>query len=382
MIHIEKNRFKMPLLLFKLPSSFWWALGLISGITLSHYHLWALLPLPCLAYFFTKKPAPRGLSCLFFIFLGYTLYAYQAQSKLPVPVFKNAIVIGRIIDKSFTDSSFCKHRTRLDVSKIKTDHGWLPSSFSLYIYSRKRIYGRVQDTIECGPLTIKRATDEGFALYLQREGVCATSFPQKIHCRLVQRSKFSFLNWLFWQRELLQIKLRKKISRKTFSLFSSLFIGNRKPVTTTLAPYKQHFKKWGILHHLARSGLHLVVFIMIWHYFLNILPLSFIYKHAIISFLILFYFLFSWSSLSFLRAFIVYALYKIGTLTHSKVHPLHTICSACLLLLIHNPFHLFFLDFQLSFLLSFFLLWIAHVDHQRNISHHKSLAEKRAKTLS
>lgn len=382
MIQTEKNRLRLPLLLFKLPNSFWWATGLILGILLAHYHFWFFLPLLGLICCFTKNTTPKTFKGFLFVLLGYGMYTYQAQSKMPTPILKNVFISGKIIDKTFTDSSFWRHRTRLDVSKIKTSHGWLSCSFSLYIYSRNRVYGRVQDDIECGPLNIKRPTDDSFTLYLQREGVSATSFSPEMHSKVIQRPKFSFLNWIFWQRELLQIKLRKKLSPQTFSLFSSLFVGNRKPVTTLLAPHKQHFKKWGILHHLARSGLHLVVFIMIWHYLLNILPLSFISKHIIISFLLLFYFLFSWSSLSFLRAFIIYTLYKIGTLTHSKVHPLHTICSACLLLLIHNPFHLFFLDFQLSFLLSFFLLWIAHVDHQRNILYHKSLAEKKAKTLS
>lgn len=382
MILIETIRQKLSLLLFKLPSSFWWALGLIVGIIFAHYHLWFLLPSLCALCCTTKKTTPKGFERVLFVLIGYGIYAHQALPKLPAPVLEGVVARGKITDKTFTDSSFWKHRTRLEISNIKTDRGWLSCSFSLYVYSRKRIYGRVQDTIECGPLNIKSATDEGFALYLQREGVSATSFPQKLRYKVLRCPKFSLLSWLFWQRELLQINLRKKLSPKAFSLFSSLFIGNRKPVATLLALHKQNFKQWGILHHLARSGLHLVVFIMIWHYLLNVLPLPFICKHFLISFLILFYFLFSWSSLSFLRAFIIYALYKIGTLARAKVHPLHTICSACLLLLMHNPFHLFFLDFQLSFLLSFFLLWIAHVDHQRNISYNKSLAEKKAKTLS
>ena len=381
-MHIGKNKIHFSLLLFKLPSSFWCTLAFILGITLSYYHFWGPLPLLSLVYYFTKNKDSKNFYSLCFLVLGYGVFIYHSQSKLPSPVLKNAFILGKITDKSFSDSSFLKHRTRLEVSKIKTDHGWLAAPFTLYIYSRKRIHGRVQDSIECGPLTIKETTDKGFALYLQREGVSATSFPQHLHYKIKKRSGFSYLNWLFWQRELLQIKLRKKLSPVTFSLFSSLFVGNRKPVSKALAPSKQHFKKWGILHHLARSGLHLVVFIMIWHYLLNMLPLSFTKKHFIISFLILFYFLFSWSSLSFLRAFVVYAIYKVGALAQSKTHPLHTICCACLLLLLHNPSHLFFLDFQLSFLLSFFLLWIAHVDHQRNIILYKSLAEKKEKTLS
>lgn len=381
-IHIEKNKKLFSFLFFKLPFSFWLNLGVIIGIIFSHYHVKLVLPLIGAGAFFIKNRTLKGTCILFFIFLGYGLHSYQTQSKLPTPTIENAFVLGKITDKTFTDNSFWKHRTRLEITQIKTNHNWLPTSFSAYIYSKRRIYGRTQDIVECGPLTIKEPADKDFKLYLQREGVLATAFPQKLRYKIKKRPTFSILNWIFWQRELLQIKLRKKLSKQTFSLFSSLFIGNRKPVSIELSGYKKHFKKWGILHHLARSGLHLIVFIMIWHYLLNLLPLSFAKKHFFISLLILFYFLFSWSSLSFLRALIVYTIYKIGTLTQSKVHPIHTICSACLVLLIHNPFHLFFLDFQLSFLLSFFLLWIAHVDHQRSIASYKSLAEKKREALS
>jgi predicted membrane metal-binding protein len=382
MIHIENYLPKSSFLSLKLPDSFWWAISLACGIFLPHYNLQIIIPILCVITYFSKKAYPPALIFLFFTILGCGLYTYHSRSKLPIPVLKNVILEGVITDKSFIDHSFWKHRSRLDVSKIKTEKGWRDSSCVVYIYSKKRMYGWAQDTIQCGPLAIKEPSDKGFALYLHREGVGATSFAINTFSKRIHRPKSSLSSWLFWQRELLQIKLRKKLSRQTFALFSSLFIGNRNPVTNTLAPHKQHFKKWGILHHLARSGLHLVVFIMVWHYLLNIIPLSFVYKHSIISLLVLFYFLFSWSSLSFLRALTVYVLYKIGTLAQTKVHPLHAISSTCLLLLIHNPFHLFFLDFQLSFLLSFCLLWIAHIDHQRNILHHKSLAEKKAKALS
>ncbi|MFT6765546.1 MAG: ComEC/Rec2-related protein [Alteromonas naphthalenivorans] len=383
MIHIEKFLHKIPFLSLKLPLSFWGALGFISGIFLAHHSLLLIAPTLIVAMCLKKDVCLNTKIMFLFTFLGLATYMYSSSyTRLPVPTLKNVIVEGVITDKAFIDHSFWKHRVRLNVSKIKTDQGLLPYPFVVYIYSRNRIYGWVQDTIQCGPLTIKEPAEGGFALYLKREGVAGTSFSDKILYTKVHRPTRSFLNWIFWQRELLQIKLRKKFSRQTFSLFSSLFIGNRNPVTNTLAPHKQHFKKWGILHHLARSGLHLIVFIMIWHFLLNSLPLSFACKHFIISFFLLTYFLFSWSSLSFLRAFIVYALYKAGTFAQSKVHPLHAICSVCLLLLLHNPFHVFFLDFQLSFLLSFCLLWITHIDHQRNIFHYKSLAEKNKKNLS
>ena len=382
MIQLENIRPYFLFLPLKLPRSFWWALSLAYGIFLAHYGLLLSVPLLCiLIVSFNKNPKNTSL-LICFVCVGYGLYEYHSRRALSSPVLNNVTIEGTVTDKAFIDHSYWKHRLRLNVSKVKINQTWHNSPFVLYLYSRKRIYAWVQDTIQCESLTIKEPSRTDFALYLQREGVSATSFSAHMAPKIITRPKFSFFNWLFWQRELLQIKLRKKLSPKTFSLFSSLFIGNRKPVTRRLNTYKQHFKKWGILHHLARSGLHLVIFIMVWHYILNILPFSFLTKHSVISFLVFLYFFFSWSSLSFLRALTVYILYKLGTLTRSKPHPLHVICLAALLLLLHNPFHILFLDFQLSFLLSFCLLWIAHIHHQRSIFLYKSLAEKKVKPLS
>jgi ComEC/Rec2-related protein len=364
----------MPL---KLPQSFWWAISLMAGIGLGYSH-----KAPLVAFCIALYCHPKKLSLCFFFMLGVLLCLEKTRSKLPISQLKNVVLQGKVTDKTFIDHPCWRHRLRLNVTKFKTEQGWIEYPFEVYIYTQKRNSSWVQDIIECGPITIKEPSDKDFFLYLCREGVAGTSFAPKLPYKKIKRPKQSFLNWLFWQRELLQIKLRKKMSPQTFAFFSSLFFGNRQSIKSRLEEYKPLFKEWGILHHLARSGLHLIIFIMLWHYFLNFLPLPFIFKHLLTLGITLLYLLFSWSSLSFLRAFTLYVFYKLATLFKLKLHPIHAISSACLLLLIHNPVHLFFLDFQLSFLLSFCLLWIAHVRHQRRTSLYKSIAAKHRKALS
>ena len=218
-------------------------------------------------------------------------------------------------------------------------------------------------------------------MHLAREGVTTTSFIKDLPYTVVNRPKKSYLNWLFWQRELLQIKLRRKMSRKTFTLFSSLFVGNKQSVKRVLAPYKKHFKQWGVIHYLARSGLHLIIFIMIWNFLFNFISCNFFIKHVLICVISIVYLIFSWSSLSFLRAFYVYFFYKSALFLNMSLHPLHAISTVCIILLLYNPLHLFFLDFQLSFFLSFCLLWISHINQQRKCYTYKSIAALNKKTL-
>jgi hypothetical protein len=53
------------------------------------------------------------------------------------------------------------------------------------------------------------------------------------------------------------------MNTNTFALFSSLFLGNRTAIKQDLEEQKPLFKVWGISHFLARSGLHLLIFIML-----------------------------------------------------------------------------------------------------------------------
>lgn len=373
---------KIPKLLFcflplKLPFSFWWTVSLMSGIWFAH--AWSpfaclLLLIPIIATL-PEKIDLKITYPLFFFCLGAYLYTQQTTSKLPAPELKEVIVQGKILDKSYIEGSCWKYRTRIEVEKIKTDLGWINTHFELYVYTYRRIYPWVQDQVECGPITIKEPVEKGFYLYLCRENVAGTSFAEKLPCKTIHRPAASWSNWIFWQRELLQIKLRKKMSPVTFSLFSSLFFGNRDAVKTHMEEYKQSFKLWGIMHHLARSGLHLVIFIFLWSFFLNFIPARFWVKHLTTFILTTLYLLFSWPSISFLRALGSFVFYKLGVIGNYNLHPIHIASSVCFVLLVQSPVNLLFLDFQLSFLLSFGLLWIAHVHHQRRVSEYKSIAQ-------
>ncbi|MGB8366809.1 MAG: ComEC/Rec2 family competence protein, partial [Candidatus Babeliales bacterium] len=169
------------------------------------------------------------------------------------------------------------------------------------------------------------------------------------------------------QKQRLFKNIEKKMSSKTFLFFSSLFLGNRTIQKEKIQSMSEQFKKWGISHLLARSGIHLTIFIFTWQAIFSLIPLSFALKQYILILISIVYFIFSWPSISFIRAFSIFMLYQLCTIINRPTHFLHFCLLTCFLFLIFNPMQLFFLDFQLSFSLTFVLGWFNQL-YQRKLS--------------
>ncbi|MCF7900140.1 ComEC/Rec2 family competence protein [Candidatus Babeliales bacterium] len=258
---------------------------------------------------------------------------------------------------------------------IKTGNAHWPYRISLkktdffgntfFAYSKKRPEGEIDDTVKCPSFFLKQPIDSDFLRYLFKEGSVGTVFVQEFCPALINRPFFSWARWSHNKKEALLASLKQKCSPPTFSFFCSLFIGDKKQVNYLTEKYKPLFKEWGISHHMARSGLHLIIFIILWQLLLSMIPLSFLKKHGILFALCLFYFLLTPSSISFVRAFFLFVFYKICIFCSWEIHAIHLLCIVALCTLINNPFQLFFLDFQLSFFLTFCLSWLAHLNQQR-----------------
>jgi ComEC/Rec2-related protein len=240
------------------------------------------------------------------------------------------------------------------------------SNNSIALYVRTMPPLLVGDSIEINNITFKQIANQSFAHYLAKEKIAATVFLDTLEYTLLQRPRFNLNRTIFYFRQHIFDELRNKINRETFQLFSSIFLGNRAAVKKQMDATKEPFKVWGTSHYLARSGLHLVIFVIIWHFILSLLPIAFIIKQLILIMLILLYALLSWSSVSFERALLMFLVYKFCLLHGRPLHYVHLVILATFLVLLVNPLQLFFLDFQLSFGLTFALAWFNHIEtHKR-----------------
>lgn len=244
------------------------------------------------------------------------------------------------------------YKLLLDTDQIQT--------IAIYCSSLPHII--VGDYIEIEPLRFKKSNNQSFNNYLAKEKIMATLFVDQFNCKLIERPKLSAARIIFYAKEKIFNTLRHKINYESFPLFSSIFLGNRSSVKKQMDSKKEPFKVWGTSHYLARSGLHLVIFVVIWHFILSLLPIAYLLKQLFLIMLILIYALFSWSSVSFERALLMVLLYKWCLLNRSASHYIHLITVATLIVLLFNPLQLFFLDFQLSFGITFALAWFNHIE--------------------
>lgn len=238
-------------------------------------------------------------------------------------------------------------------------------SATVQLYSYTTLPLLVADRVSFSDVVFKKPSSEDFAWYLQKEGIYQTIFLTKPRYTLLHRPRRSLWRKIAREREQLLVRCKKKLSPAAYALFSLVFFGNKHVHKKQLEAQQHYFRLWGISHHLARSGLHLVLLVVFLSFFFNFLPLPFFLKQFLLLFIMIIYALLSWPSISFTRALITFLLYKLCTFMELPIPFMHIVTMVTLLVLLFNPSQLFFLDFQLSFGLTFALAWINYLNKHR-----------------
>jgi ComEC/Rec2-related protein len=234
------------------------------------------------------------------------------------------------------------------------------------LYSKSLSDLEIGDSIALSEINFVQPKNELCAWHYTRKGILAGAFCEVIPYKLVNRPCYHIGRWIHHVRNRIWQSLNQEMSPITFSLFSSLFGGNKDIDQYQARRVRTSFKTWGLSHYLARSGAHLVIFACLWLVFLRAIPCSLLFKHILLVIILLMYSFLTWPSLSFDRALCMTLMVQITQLFQHSTTSLHVLCLVTLFTLISNPFHLFFLDFQLSFGFSYALIWLAHITHQAN----------------
>ncbi len=238
----------------------------------------------------------------------------------------------------------------LDV--IELQHGlkgdWQQTRQCFKLYTRAEFNAHYNDIVEIHSLKLSFPEQGDFRNYLIKEGISATLFPRKLDYTIISSSS-NLWTWIYTTRKRIYQSCKQKMSDVTFALFSTIFLGNKTVADEHLNHYKNHFKFWGISHYLARSGLHLVIFLIILQFLLSFIPLRYTTKQIIMLSIIIMYAVLSWSSISFIRALYTIVLYQLCNIVTVPIAPLHLLSLITMSILLISPLQLFFLDFQLSF---------------------------------
>lgn len=191
--------------------------------------------------------------------------------------------------------------------------------------------------------------------YLRQQGIhwVVTLNDSSLRCEVKNRN---FVNiFLSYRKKIIRrlVEMGDDENNETSPFISALVFGERSDISEErMSTYRQ----LGIIHLLAVSGLH--VGMLTFSIFYLLCLLGFTREKAGI-FIIIFlpiYIIIAGGAPSVIRASLMSILFIATSFKRFSIRGINIISIVCLLLLIYNPYYLFHLGFQLSFLTSFALI--------------------------
>lgn len=329
------------------------------------------------AYWYTRTQGRRSTHTIthalygLYVLTGALAVQHQTTSLAELNAFfcKQPLTVeGTIINKYSHDLTAGKWNqlTTLDVEIYSAAPQPLPvASTRIQCFVKQTVALEVGDAIAIKDIQAKKppqppaSGNPSFHLYLQKEGYTASYFIKHNQITLLNHPQKSIRRWLWNQRQTMFTSIIKQLNPMTAHFFATIFLGKKEP--TSSQELRPLFSYWGLAHYLARSGLHIVLFISLWSFFLGLIPLHRRIKIICLLACCIIYSALSWASTPFYRAFFTFIALQLGSLLDYTTSFFHILSLICILFLLFNPLHLFFIDFQLTFGLTFALSWIAIV---------------------
>lgn len=225
----------------------------------------------------------------------------------------------------------------------------------------------VGDTVSLNRIFFFPPADKSdYSRYLIKSGLVGHLRTRPESCSVLAHPEKSFYRTIAKLRNGTLESAKKDLSPQAFSLFTSIFWGKHAVDQRQINAIREQFRPWGILHYLARAGLHVTMLIILLEKAISFLPLPFMVRTVLGGALIGCYALITWSSISFVRALLVFFIFMLSTLLWLPSQGLYRLALACFLILLVNPAQLFFLDFQLSFLVTAVFMWMSAITKAQN----------------
>ncbi|MEO0116067.1 MAG: ComEC/Rec2 family competence protein [candidate division WOR-3 bacterium] len=202
--------------------------------------------------------------------------------------------------------------------------------------------------------------------FLRRQGFIGNLFAQEV--KVLAKGKIPFfLRLIISCRNYCSRTLSQYLKGEERALLFALLFGEGKKL-----PYKvrEYFSRAGIYHILAVSGLHIGIFAFSLFILLSVLRIKNWARLFIITFLLLFYLAMAGFSPSATRATIIFLLLLYSSLPQRKTDSFHSLVLAAIFILLFSPTSLFHIGFQLSFIVTAFILLFAHRLYSLFRSHH------------
>lgn len=323
--------------------------SLILGITRPGLYF---LPLPLLALFIKNFPLKHKFVAVIFFAIGYINQIDIKTNQLSPhkPTNKLGLLSGTIVDLSF-------NRKRIFPFLYKINGQFQKKTGDYLLYTKKDIGMDLGQNIKIDYLKPSTPSKE-FRDYLKKEGISSTFFAGTPKVYATHKSNKNINDSIISIKNGVMGRIKNKTSKNCFCLFASIFLGNKKCCAEEYENLKTLFKNWGLSHILARSGLHLLIFIITISSLISLFVSNFYLQQLIQIILLFVYYFLSWPSTSFNRAFIFILLWQMCNILSIQKNSLNLLNLVATITLLINPLLIFFLDFQLSFLFAYALAFL------------------------
>lgn len=195
-----------------------------------------------------------------------------------------------------------------------------------------------------------------YSKFLKRRKIHYSIFVDSVLHTQTNEKSFAFLSSKF-KRNIHSKLISNGYNKQVADQIGAMLLGDR---TEMDAEVEENYRKTGVVHILAISGLHVMMVYSI--FYLLLFPVSYLKNgktlRIFISLLLI------WSFVIFVgfhppvfRSAIMIAVYHITVATHRKPNVYHTLAISALILLLINPNFLFEPGFQLSFSAVFFIVF-------------------------
>lgn len=294
--------------------------------------------------------------------LRYAEFARPARADVSfLPADSEVRLVGRPAEAAATRSGI---RFVLDVDSTSADGIRLPFSGRVQVYVRD---ADVEDASPCKRIVVEGRLEElprvrnpadfDYASYLRGRRVFSRMFADAMAVPSATASEFEPRGVLCGAHRLkrsIEGHFQRSVSNDAArSVIRALVVGDRSAID---GETEAKFRRSGLLHLLAVSGLHVLIVGMILYQLLRpaFLRLGFswlgseVARAAVTSIVLIFYALVTGLPASVVRAVIMAMLFMMGAAFQRTSHSLNTLGVAALLLLLWRPSQLFEPGFQLS----------------------------------
>lgn len=285
--------------------------------------------------------------CLLFVFRAYAIERMNVSNLTG----EETSLSGKIVSLPTIDGNYLSFQLQLHNETVQTQ-------YRIKTKEEKSLLQALQPGMTCSlkgklkePKSKRNPGGFNYKEFLRQQNIHWLFTPQEfLHC---VNQRLTIFDYMKQYRQKGLMKIEERFSHPSIGIVQALIFGEREEIDNdALAAYQI----LGLVHVLVVSGLHVGVILAF--LFWSLIRLGLTREKATIGVLLFLpiYVLLTGAAPSVLRASIMAAFVLLAFLLKRNISPLCSISIAFLLLVFYNPYFIFHIGFQLSFIISFGLL--------------------------